>query len=205
VIDTEALADFERGYSKVLDALEQLKRLEPPAEADGAKGVAKWFRDFRHSLLTLATASDPERLARFGEELDVALADAAERAGQAAGAPSPYPHEGGLLQAPVAGWAKVTARKKNAAGAAYTNWATDQTWVHHIEANPCNEDGTGTDADVTLKILASEETDPAVSTGYTETSLANDTVVLYVLVPDQDWNRYLVPAAGRPTLEVAIA
>lgn len=74
MIDTQELVDFGKEYALVLDAFEQFKGLEPPTGAEGAQGLERWFREFEQIWLTITVAPEPERLARFAEELDEVLA-----------------------------------------------------------------------------------------------------------------------------------
>jgi len=103
-IDIQPLKDFEAAFSRVMDTLEQLKRLEVPAESEGAIGIERWFREFRQTLLTLPTDIDATHLSRFAEEVEAALA-----AGVKVG-PGPKPAlEARMLPTPRGFWAEIVS------------------------------------------------------------------------------------------------
>jgi len=160
-IDTQPLIDFEREYSVVLDALEQLKRLEPPVESEGPQGLARWFRDFHQSLLTLTTAPDGAGLTRFAEDVEAALAKVD---GMPALGPRPLKSE--MLPTPRGFWAEIVSETGSGAYTFKEKRLTDgTTWADAsggltgtcYEANDvtgvpnATDDGTGAIVEITVR------------------------------------------------------
>ena len=102
MIDLQLIRDFEQDYAILLDTLDQLKKLVPPKEADGAMGIARWHRDFHQILRTFSVEKEPSRLERFGENLERALAVASNKASSAQEAVESFPtsESQGMLENP---------------------------------------------------------------------------------------------------------
>ena len=92
MVDTTLVEKFAAEYSVLVDALQQLKNLEPPRAAEGIQGLEAWFREFQQSLRTISMMPDAECLKEFAEDVDAALS----RIGGAV-PPPPPPEEEGLL------------------------------------------------------------------------------------------------------------
>jgi len=133
MVDTTLVEKFAAEYSVLVDALQQLKNLEPPRAAEGIQGLEAWFREFQQSLRTISMMPDAECLKEFAEDVDAALS----RIGGAV-PPPPPPQDEPLLQADVTLYGikrgKVLALY-NEAGAGYTDYDTDG-FIHFLLVAP---------------------------------------------------------------------
>ena len=107
MIDIQPFSDFEAEYSAIVDALERWRTLEPPAESEGMKGIARWFNEFHRIALTITSLPNPSRLTEFAEELDRTLANMAERTKSGTDEKTD-PEDGELLDEPEILYGKPT-------------------------------------------------------------------------------------------------
>ena len=153
MIDIDAVAEFERQFSLVLDTLQQLKKIRALDSSKDEADTARWIRDFQDAMAFMPELPDPDNLTRFAENVTSAISGTDQKAMMAMAMAMRKKQEIVLPQEPVLQWATVL-ECYDAAGEVWedTQHHTAGSFAYWCKANPCSQDGNYVDTTTDIYI-----------------------------------------------------
>ena len=108
-MDTTPVGDFERGLAAFWDAVDRLRGVKAPAEAEGIKGIVKWANEITKAISVAPAMPDSDPLKRFAEDVEREVGQLKGTVGNLSEREKRYPRDDGIIHLlPKMFFARVT-------------------------------------------------------------------------------------------------